>query len=141
MLGIIALNVEKSSSSQYKTIKIRELEVGKEYYIKKITKTKCGCICTTLNTDIKFMVGEGKTKKLTKAQLRDEKNNISFYANKPFSAYIRKNNTLQCYLKLTELKQVKIKDEEYTVPENEIYTTERSRGQKQLRTLKRTSSS
>ena len=35
-----------------KPIKMRDLEINKEYFIKKVFKSKFGYICTTINTDI-----------------------------------------------------------------------------------------
>ena len=111
-----ALKYQTVSSSEYgDIIKMRELEVNKEYFIKKINKSKFASICTTLNTEIDF-----KTKKLTSNELKDEDNNISFYANKPFNEFIKKNNVTQCCLRVTKLRQCKIDGNEYLVPEFEV---------------------
>jgi hypothetical protein len=89
MTSTRAIKYQTVSSSEYNDIiKMRDLEVGKEYFIKKISKTKFGNICTTLNTEIDFKDDKGNMRKLTSSELEDADNNISFYANKPFNDFI-----------------------------------------------------
>ena len=98
-------------------VKMRDLEIGKEYFIKKISKSKFGYICTTLNTEIDFRDGHSM-RKLTSDELDDENNNVSFYANKPFNEFIRDNSVLRCCLIITNLREFKGSDGiVYNVPD------------------------
>ena len=78
--------------------KMRDLEINKEYFIKKVFKSKYGYICTTINTDIDL-----SNEKLKLKHLKDERNNITFYANKPLNDYVKNNNLVQFCLRINSL--------------------------------------
>ena len=116
MAGTYAKKYNQVSSSKYdKIIKMRDLVIGKEYFIKKVDKSKFGYICTTTNTDIDF-----ENRKLKLSEIKDEKNNIHFYTNKPLNDYINKNNIVQFLLRITELEKYKKDDIEYIIPKFEV---------------------
>ena len=121
MAGINVRKYAQVSNSKYTDIKkMRDLTVGKEYLIKKVDKSKFAHICTTANTEIDF-----ENKKVTSARIKEEKNNITFYANKPLSDYITK--ILQFYLRITDLEKYKKDGNEYLVPKFEISIVKQER--------------
>ena len=116
MAGTYAKKYNQVSSSKYDNIiKMRDLVIGKEYFIKKVDKSKFGHICTTTNTDIDF-----ENRKLKSSEIKDEKNNIHFYANKTLNDYINKNMIVQFLLRITELEKYNKDGNEYLVPKFEV---------------------
>lgn len=95
----VAKNI-KLYSQQYNTIKSWDLELNKEYFLEKITKTKVGYTCVTLNIDIKFRDDSDNIKNLSSAELKNKENNISFYSNKSLNDMIKKHKLAQCVLSL-----------------------------------------
>ena len=123
MAGINVRKYAQVSNSKYTDIKkMRDLTVGKEYFIKKVEKSKFAHICTTANTESDF-----ENKKISSSQIKDEKNNITFYANKPLSDYVTKNNIIQFYLRITDIEKYKKDGNEYLVPQFEISIVKQER--------------
>ena len=123
MAGINVRKYAQVSNSKYTDIKkMRDLTVGKEYFIKKVDKSKFAHICTTANTELDF-----ENKKISSSQIKDEKNNITFYANKPLSDYITKNKIIQFYLRITDVEKYKKDGNEYLVPQFEISIVKQER--------------
>ena len=106
--------ITESSGSNTKILKMKDLELNKEYFIKKIDKTKYGYICKTVNTEIDL------SKKLKLSQLKDEKNNVVFYSNKSLNNYIEKNNIAQFCLRINEFVKFKKDNIEYVVPKFDV---------------------
>ena len=78
-------------------------------------KSKFGYICTTINTDIDL-----SNEKLKLKHLKDERNNITFYANKPLNDYIKNNNLVQFCLRINKLVKYTKDGVEYSVPDFDV---------------------
>ena len=78
-------------------------------------KSKFGYICTTINSDIDL-----SKEKLKLRHLKDERNNITFYANKPLNEYIKNNNLAQFCLRINKLVKFTKDCVEYSVPDFDV---------------------